>query len=60
MTQNPKKAAKLTTDEAMRRLFPKVVIEKVRREIDPPDESDLAGGPGVSEKSPSKVSIKRD
>jgi hypothetical protein len=56
MTQNPKKAAKLTTDQAMRRLFPKPVIEKVRREI-APDESDLAGGPGVSEKPPSKVSI---
>jgi len=57
MSQNPKKAEKLTTDQAMRRLFPKVVIEKVRSEVNV-DEAE-AGGPGVHER-PLKPSMKRD
>ena len=57
MTQNPKKAAKLTTEQAIRRLFPKPVIEGVRRAINP--EEGMAGGPGVSEEPRPKSSMKR-
>lgn len=54
MTQNPKKVEKLTTDQAMRKLFPKPVIEEIKREIAEPD---TGGGTSVR---PSKPSMKRD
>jgi hypothetical protein len=39
MTDKPQKpVAKLTTEQTMKRLFPKPVIEHVKREIDHPQQ----------------------
>jgi hypothetical protein len=54
MTQDSKKAAKLTTDQAIRKLFPKPVVDAVKREI----ETDTGGG--TSEKQRSRSTMKRD
>lgn len=51
MSQTPKKAEKLTTDQAIRRLFSKPVVEGVKREI---AETDV-----IPERR-SKPSMKRD
>ena len=55
MTQDSKKAARLTTEQAIRKLFPKPLVDAVKREI----ETDDTGG-GTSEKRPSRSTMKRD
>lgn len=43
MTKRKKPAAELTTEEAVKRLFPKRIIDWVRREVGSPDDHDQDG-----------------